>query len=160
MVKAALWRMAPTTTAAQHWPLPPTLPLIHQHSIGILISADMARLEIMIAGTVCMEIIGSILETWQLELNLFTARRQLLLNGWHPLICKSFNWPTIISTVITSSLQTNAWVVLGLKSVKNGIGQHYICNYWPKLKKLNPWPLKHIDIDMGQSPLSNGSIES
>ena len=40
------------------------------------------------------------------------------------------------------------------------MGQHYMCNNCPKMKKLNPWPPKPLNIDIRQSLLSNRSIES
>ena len=51
-------------------------------------------------------------------------------------------------------------VIIGQKSIENDIGQHYLCNYCPKLKKLNPSPPKPLNIDIGQSISSNGSIET
>ena len=35
-----------------------------------------------------------------------------------------------------------------------------MCNYCPKLKKLDLWPPKPLNIDIGQSFNSNGSIET
>ena len=38
-----------------------------------------------------------------------------------------------------SHILDSIWgVIIGLKSMKNDIGQHYLCNYCLKLKKLNP----------------------
>ena len=44
--------------------------------------------------------------------------------------------------------------------MKNDIGQHYMCNYCPKLEKLNPWPPKPLNIGIRQSFKSSGSIQS
>ena len=44
--------------------------------------------------------------------------------------------------------------------MKNDIGQHYLCNYCLKLKKLNPWPPKPLNIDIGQSLYSSRYVES
>ena len=44
--------------------------------------------------------------------------------------------------------------------MKIGIGQHYMCNYCPKLKKLNPWPPKPLNIGIRQSFNSSGSTQS
>ena len=44
--------------------------------------------------------------------------------------------------------------------MKNDIGQHYLCNYCPKLEKLNPWPPKPLNIHIGEFLFSNGTIES
>ena len=35
-----------------------------------------------------------------------------------------------------------------------------ICNYYRKMNKLNPWPPKPLNIDIGQSFTTSGSIES
>ena len=51
-------------------------------------------------------------------------------------------------------------MIIGQKIIENDIGQHYLCNYCPKLKKLNPSPPKPLNIDIGQSISSNGSIET
>ena len=51
-------------------------------------------------------------------------------------------------------------MVIGLKSIKNDIGQRYFCNYCPKLKKLNPSTPKPLNIDIGEALLSNRTIES
>ena len=56
--------------------------------------------------------------------------------------------------------QIGGRVIIGQKSIENDIGQHYLCNYCPKLKKLNPSPPKPLNIDIGQSISSNGSIET
>ena len=44
--------------------------------------------------------------------------------------------------------------------MENDIGRQYVSNYCPKLKKLNPSPPKPLNIDKGQSLLSNGTVES
>ena len=44
--------------------------------------------------------------------------------------------------------------------MKIDIGQHYMCNYCPKLEKLNPWPPKPLNIGIGQSFNSSGSTQS
>ena len=46
------------------------------------------------------------------------------------------------------------------KSMENDIGRQYVSNYCPKSKKLNPWPPKPLNIDIGQSFPTSGSIES
>ena len=51
-------------------------------------------------------------------------------------------------------------VIIGLKSMENDIGRQYVSNYCPKLKKLNPSPPKPLNIDIGQSFPTSGSIES
>ena len=51
-------------------------------------------------------------------------------------------------------------MIIGLKSMKIDIGQHYMCNYCPKLEKLNPWPPKPLNIGIGQSFNSSGSTQS
>ena len=56
--------------------------------------------------------------------------------------------------------QIGGRVIIGQKSIENDTGQHYLCNYCPKLKKLNPSPPKPLNIDIGQSISSNGSIET
>ena len=44
--------------------------------------------------------------------------------------------------------------------MENDIGRQYVSNYCPKSKKLNPWPPKPLNIDIGQSFPTSGSIES
>ena len=44
--------------------------------------------------------------------------------------------------------------------MENDIGRQYVSNYCPKSKKLNLRPPKPLNIDIGQSLLSNGTIES
>ena len=51
-------------------------------------------------------------------------------------------------------------VMIGLKIMENDIGRQYVSNYCPKSKKLNPWPPKPLNIDIGQSFPTSGSIES
>ena len=42
-------------------------------------------------------------------------------------------------------------MIIGQKSMENDIGRQYVSNYCPKSKKLNPWPPKPLNIDIGQS---------
>ena len=51
-------------------------------------------------------------------------------------------------------------MISGLKSIEIDIGLYYFCNYCPQLKKINPSTPKPLNIDIGQSLLSNGTIES
>ena len=51
-------------------------------------------------------------------------------------------------------------MIIGQKSTENNIGQQYVSNYCPKSKKLNPSPPKPLNIDIGQSFPTSGSIES
>ena len=44
--------------------------------------------------------------------------------------------------------------------MENDIERQYVSNYCPKSKKLNPWPPKPLNIDIGQSFPTSGSIES
>ena len=44
--------------------------------------------------------------------------------------------------------------------MENDIGRQYVSNYCPKSKKLNPWLPKPLNIDIGQSFPTIGSIES
>ena len=44
--------------------------------------------------------------------------------------------------------------------MENDIGRQYVSNYCPKSKKLIPLPPKPLNIDIGQSFFSNGTIES
>ena len=67
------------------------------------------------------------------------------------------NWLKIHPPILVSVAHTNVYDQL---SMTNYIGQHYLCNYCPKLEKLNPWPPKPLNIHIGQSFKSNRSIES
>ena len=51
-------------------------------------------------------------------------------------------------------------MIIGQKSMENDIGRQYVSNYCPKSKKLNPWPPKQLNIDIGQSFPTSGYIES
>ena len=44
--------------------------------------------------------------------------------------------------------------------MENDIGRQYVSNYCPKSKKLIPLPPKPLNIDIGQSFPTSGSIES
>ena len=64
----------------------------------------------------------------------------------------------------TSSQASNMlWqggMIIGQKSMENDIGRQYVSNYCPKSKKLIPLPPKPLNIDIGQSFPTSGSIES
>ena len=51
-------------------------------------------------------------------------------------------------------------MIIGQKSMEIDIGRQYVSNYCPKSKKINPWPPKPLNIDIGQSFPTIGSIES
>ena len=51
-------------------------------------------------------------------------------------------------------------MIIGQKSMEIDIGRQYVSNSCPKSKKINPWPPKPLNIDIGQSFPTSGSIES
>ena len=98
--------------------------------------------------------------------------QQLLFYKFHKeleLLCKPYVPCTKVFSVSMKMMATDktsvskhsvGGVVIGLKSIKNDIGQRYFYNCCPKLKKLDWWPPKPLNIDIGQSLFSNKTIES